>query len=151
MSEHEHALEISYDVSKLMPEAMRARRANAEEDAVAVGGRTAGEDDEEGNLPMFVMDVMLPGQSMQLNIFEPRYRLLVRRCMEGSRRFGMVGFDRQLGRINEWAAECEIVECEPFADGRYYINIVGRRRCRAGVLPLPLPLMSGGAKTPKKP
>jgi Lon protease-like protein len=47
----------------------------------------------------------------------------------GSRRFGMVGYDRELGRMNEWAAEVEIVECEPFADGRYYINILGRRRC----------------------
>lgn len=26
---------------------------------------------------------------MALNIFEPRYRLMVRRCMEGSRRLGM--------------------------------------------------------------
>lgn len=26
---------------------------------------------------------------MALNIFEPRYRLLVRRAMEGNRRFGM--------------------------------------------------------------
>ena len=34
---------------------------------------------------------------MSLNIFEPRYRLLVRRCMEGSRRFGMVGYDHELG------------------------------------------------------
>lgn len=70
-------------MSKLLPEAMKARRDKADEDAAAVGGRTAGDDDLEGNLPMFVMDVMLPGQAMQLNIFEPRYRLLIRRCMEG--------------------------------------------------------------------
>ena len=29
------------------------------------------------------------GEKMALNIFEPRYRLMVRRCMEGSRRLGM--------------------------------------------------------------
>ena len=115
---------------KLMPEAMHARREKATEDAAAAragGGEDGG---GEGNLPMFVMDVMLPGQSMQLNIFEPRYRLLIRRCMEGSRRFGMVGYDQGQGRMCEWAVEVEIVECENVADGRYFINILGRRRCR---------------------
>ena len=42
-----------------------------------------------GLLPLFVMVVLLPGEKMALNIFEPRYRLLIRRTMEGNRRFGM--------------------------------------------------------------
>lgn len=33
------------------------------------------------------------GQSLALNIFEPRYRLLVRRAMAGNRRFGMAAVD----------------------------------------------------------
>lgn len=32
---------------------------------------------------------------MALNIFEPRYRLMVRRCMEGNRSFGMATVNRQ--------------------------------------------------------
>lgn len=32
---------------------------------------------------------------MALNIFEPRYRLMIRRCMEGSKRFGMGTVNRQ--------------------------------------------------------
>ena len=32
---------------------------------------------------------------MALNIFEPRYRLMVRRCMEGNRLFGMATVNRQ--------------------------------------------------------
>lgn len=32
---------------------------------------------------------------MALNIFEPRYRLMVRRCMEGNRAFGMATVNRQ--------------------------------------------------------
>ena len=53
---------------------------------------------------------------MALNIFEPRYRLMVRRCMEGSRRFGMatVGASHTL---NRFACECEILECQPQPDG----------------------------------
>ncbi len=53
---------------------------------------------------------------MALNIFEPRYRLMVRRCMEGARRFGMatVGPSHAL---HEVACECEILECQPQPDG----------------------------------
>ena len=68
------------------------------------GGASTGADDE-GSLAMFMMDVVLPCQSLSLNVFEPRYRLLIRRCMEGSRRFGMVGYDQHQGRMCSHAVE----------------------------------------------
>jgi hypothetical protein len=40
-------------------------------------------------LPVFVMSCMIPGESIALNIFEPRYRLMFRRCMEGNRSLGI--------------------------------------------------------------
>lgn len=42
---------------------------------------------------------------MALNIFEPRYRLMIRRCMEGNRRFAMGTVDRQhrLGQVSSGA------------------------------------------------
>ncbi|KAL3941030.1 MAG: hypothetical protein SGBAC_004536 [Bacillariaceae sp.] len=43
-------------------------------------------------LPVFYLDPMVPRQVMQLNIFEHRYLLMISRCLEGSRHFGMVGF-----------------------------------------------------------
>ena len=56
------------------------------------------------------------GERMALNIFEPRYRLLVRRCMAGSRRFGMACIDYN-NVLHEDACEAEIVECQPQPDG----------------------------------
>lgn len=53
---------------------------------------------------------------MQLNVFEPRYRLLVRRCMEGNRRFGMATVN-QLGQLSDIACQGEILECMPLPDG----------------------------------
>lgn len=90
----------------------------------------AGEDGEGGQaapLPLFVMSPVLPGETMALNIFEPRYRLMVRRCMEGSRRFGMASVDSS-HQLHPVACECEITECQPLPDGRYYLEIAGRRR-----------------------
>ena len=45
---------------------------------------------------------------MALNIFEPRYRLMVRRCMEGSRRFGMatVNSSHQLQPVRALLVHC---------------------------------------------
>ncbi|KAM2076379.1 hypothetical protein ACFX1T_039132 [Malus domestica] len=81
-------------------------------------------------MPLFVMDVVLPFQKFPLHIFEPRYRLMVRRIMEGNRRMGMVIIDSSTGSIAEFACEVEITECEPLPDGRFYLEIESRRRFR---------------------
>lgn len=81
-------------------------------------------------LPLFVMDVVLPCQKLALNIFEPRYRLMVRRIMEGSRRMGMVGIDSTTSSIATVACEVEICDCEPLPDGRFLLQVEGRRRFR---------------------
>ncbi|KAK7281788.1 hypothetical protein RIF29_10065 [Crotalaria pallida] len=81
-------------------------------------------------LPLFVMDVVIPCQKFPLNIFEPRYRLMVRRIMEGNHRMGMVIIESSTGSLAEYACEVEITECEPLPDGRFYIEIESRRRFR---------------------
>ncbi|PSS07941.1 LON peptidase N-terminal domain and RING finger protein [Actinidia chinensis var. chinensis] len=81
-------------------------------------------------IPLFVMDVIVPCQKFHLNIFEPRYRLMVRRIMEGNRRMGMVITDSTTGSIADFACEVEITECEPLPDGRFFLELESRRRFR---------------------
>ncbi|KAM0860383.1 hypothetical protein ACQ4PT_046573 [Festuca glaucescens] len=81
-------------------------------------------------MPLFVMDVVLPCQKMALNIFEPRYRLMVRRVMEGNHRMGMVAIDSATGTVADCGCEVEILECEPLPDGRFYLEVEGSRRFR---------------------
>eukprot|EP00271_Cylindrocystis_brebissonii_P006389 TRINITY_DN1915_c0_g1_i1.p1 TRINITY_DN1915_c0_g1~~TRINITY_DN1915_c0_g1_i1.p1 ORF type:complete len:548 (-),score=94.81 TRINITY_DN1915_c0_g1_i1:134-1777(-) len=107
-------------LEKQFPAEYEERREEME--AVPVVGREV--------LPMFVMDVVLPGQKMALNIFEPRYRLMVRRCMEGDHRMGMVGIDSATRQPADVACEVDIRECEPLPDGRFYLEVEGRRRCK---------------------
>lgn len=80
--------------------------------------------------PLFVLTSLMPGEKMALNIFEPRYRLMVRRVMSGGRRFGMVRSSEGSMGVENVACECEVVECEALPDGRYYLEVVGRRRIR---------------------
>ncbi|KAJ4713056.1 LON peptidase N-terminal domain and RING finger protein [Melia azedarach] len=81
-------------------------------------------------IPLFVMDVVVPCQKFPLHIFEPRYRLMVRRIMEGNHRMGMVIIDPTTGSVADFACEVEITECEPLPDGRFVLEIESRRRFR---------------------
>lgn len=81
-------------------------------------------------MPLFVMDVVIPCQKFPLHIFEPRYRLMVRRIMEGNHRMGMVIVDSTTTELADLACEVEITECEPLPDGRFYLEIESRRRFR---------------------
>jgi len=124
---------------KVYPQQYAQRAAEEEAAAARLGGMCplpgadgAAAGSEEGItalLPLFVMDVVLPGQQLSLNVFEPRYRLMTRRVMSGNRRFGMVGItqDRELLPV---ATEVEILECQPLPDGRFYLEVIGRRRVR---------------------
>jgi Lon protease-like protein len=70
---------------------------------------------------------------MPLHIFEPRYRLLIRRCMDRQRPFGVVlirhGSEVGSGaQPYEIGTEAKIVAESPLPDGRSYIVTRGQRR-----------------------
>lgn len=49
----------------------------------------------EVGMPLFVLNtVVFPKLEFPMHIFEPRYRLMLRRCLEGQKRFGLVGCKR---------------------------------------------------------
>ena len=85
-------------------------------------------------LPLFPLGaVLFPGALMPLHIFEPRYRLLIRRCIERQRPFGIV-LIRNGPEVGEGAepyeigTEAKIVAESPLPDGRSYIVTRGERR-----------------------
>ena len=85
-------------------------------------------------LPLFPLgSVLLPGALMPLHIFEPRYRLLIRRCMERHHPFGIV-LIRSGSEVDPRAepydvgTEAKIVAESPLPDGRSYIVTRGERR-----------------------
>jgi Lon protease-like protein len=85
-------------------------------------------------LPLFPLgNVLFPGALMPLHIFEPRYRLLIRRSIERERPFGVVLIrsGREVGGPAEPYAigtEARIVAASPLPDGRSYIVTRGERR-----------------------
>ena len=85
-------------------------------------------------LPLFPLgSVLFPGALMPLHIFEPRYRLLIRRCIDRQRPFGIV-LIRRGSEVDPSAepyavgTEAKIVAESLLPDGRSYIVTRGERR-----------------------
>jgi Lon protease-like protein len=94
-------------------------------------------------LPLFPLNVvLLPGADMPLHIFEPRYRQMVRDCLEAKSPFGML-----LALPNGMAGTgctAEILEVTSrYDDGRCDILTVGREPFRIVELFPEGPLMRG--------
>jgi len=63
-------------------------------------------------------------QALALNVFEPRYRLMIRRCLDGDRRFGMLGSVQPVpAGTKEFGCEVEIQDSRQLHDGRYHIQV----------------------------
>ena len=86
-------------------------------------------------IPLFPLHTVLcPGIALPLHIFEPRYRLMVERCIEQSAPFGIVvirnGSEVGSGHvaIAGVGTFAEIREATRLPDGRYDILVVGSGR-----------------------
>lgn len=87
-------------------------------------------------LPMFPLGTaLLPGGVLPLHIFEPRYREMVRVCLEGDREFGVVLISRgsEVGggdHRNDVGTIARMVQVAELADGRFAMITVGMSRIR---------------------
>ncbi|KAF6814367.1 LON peptidase N-terminal domain and RING finger protein 1 [Colletotrichum sojae] len=95
----------------------------------------------EFDIPIFVCTLSFPMMPTFLHVFEPRYRLMIRRALEGDRTFGMVLPQRPRSandaHFMEHGTLLRIVNAEYFADGRSLIETTGISRfkiTRHGIL-----------------
>ena len=113
----------------LCPQAITAR-------AETVAAEELGAD--ELNVPFFVVTLGFPHQPTLLRVFEPRYRLMLRRAMEGNREFGMLMYNRygepqgDLGPVHfyHYGTMLYIVHSQVFPDGTSLIETRGTYRFR---------------------
>ncbi|TPX08990.1 uncharacterized protein E0L32_009569 [Thyridium curvatum] len=86
------------------------------------------------DIPVFVCTLSFPSMPTFLHIFEPRYRLMIRRALEGDRTFGMVLYQRPRSssdrNFTELGTILRIVNVEFFPDGRSLLETVGVSRFR---------------------
>lgn len=88
-------------------------------------------------LPLFPLsEVLFPGMMLPLHIFEPRYRLMIRRCVSEKLAFGVVLITAGQ-EVGPGAAEffnvgttARITRVQRADDGRLYIASIGEQRFR---------------------
>ncbi|XP_040201043.1 LON peptidase N-terminal domain and RING finger protein 1-like isoform X3 [Rana temporaria] len=82
------------------------------------------------NVPIFVCTVAFPGVPCPLHVFEPRYRLMMRRCLEtGTKSFGMCLYESGKS-FADYGCMLEILHLDYLPDGRSLVETIGKRRFR---------------------
>ena len=99
-------------------------------------------------LPLFPLNVVLfPGGYLPLHVFEARYRLMMRHCMDGDRRFG-VALINSGSEVGEPAVPeavgtvAKIDRVRTLDDGRMVLGVEGERRFRIVEIVERLPYIS---------
>jgi Lon protease-like protein len=92
---------------------------------------------EGATVPLFICTLAYPSMPTFLHIFEPRYRLMIRRSLEsGDRKFGMIMYNRtgrpQAGspstQFMQYGTLLHIERIEMLPDGRSLIETIGVSR-----------------------
>ncbi len=94
-------------------------------------------------IPLFPLNVvLLPGADLPLHIFEPRYREMVKNCLEEKSEFGMLlSLPKGVARVG-CTAEIKAV-VQRYEDGRMDILTAGRAPFRVVELFMEDPLLAG--------
>ncbi|XP_053359764.1 LON peptidase N-terminal domain and ring finger 1, like [Clarias gariepinus] len=86
--------------------------------------------DLENNVPIFVCTMAYPTVPCPLHVFEPRYRLMIRRCIDtGTRQFGMCISDAHKG-FADFGCMLHIRNVHFLPDGRSVVDTFGGKRFR---------------------
>lgn len=113
----------------LCPELVVQRAETATQDEIGMIG--------DKDVPLFVCTLAYPSMPTFLHIFEPRYRLMIRRAIQnGDRKFGMMMYNRtgapqgDLGptQFMLYGTLLHIISMEMMPDGRSLIETVGVSR-----------------------
>jgi Lon protease-like protein len=87
--------------------------------------------EREPSVPIFICTTAFPSVSCPLFVYEPRYRLMVRRAIEsGERQFGIALPQTTKQRYVEYGTMLDIRDCVQLGDGCSILSTVGTRRFR---------------------
>ncbi|KAL1925782.1 uncharacterized protein VTP21DRAFT_665 [Calcarisporiella thermophila] len=80
-------------------------------------------------VPLLVYSVVFPGHACFIHIFEPRYRLMLRRCLAAKIGFGFILRDQDTGYV-DYGTMLRIDNVQIFPDGRALLRATAEGRFR---------------------
>ncbi|KAG8453767.1 hypothetical protein GDO86_000406 [Hymenochirus boettgeri] len=112
---------LEYLIKKYLPEELSERKSVHAEETSELSNLTK-------NVPVFVCTMAYPTVPCPLHVFEPRYRLMIRRCMEtGTKQFGMCISDPEKS-FADYGCMLQIRNVHFLPDGRSVVDTVGGKR-----------------------
>lgn len=117
---------VESSTRRILPVEFAERQKVFEEEMSDLAGRP--QQDGRVSIPVFVCTMSFPHIPCPLHVFEPRYRLMIRRAMEtGTREFGMCTNSQDLP-FSDYGTMLEIRDIQYFPDGRSVVDTMGGRR-----------------------
>lgn len=116
---------VEETIHRMLPGEFSERQKIYEEEMTEIIGAST---DGRTTIPVFVCTMSFPNIPCPLHVFEPRYRLMIRRAMEaGTREFGMCtnASDKP---FSDYGTMLEIRDIQYFPDGRAVVDTMGGRR-----------------------
>jgi len=116
---------IEETIRRMLPAEFAERQRQDEEEMTELTGAN---NDGRFTIPVFVCTMSFPNIPCPLHVFEPRYRLMIRRVMlAGTREFGMCTNDKDKP-FSDYGTMLEIRDIQYFPDGRSVVDTMGGRR-----------------------
>jgi len=116
---------IEETMRRMLPAEFAERQRLYEEEMTELIGAST---DGRTTIPVFVCTMSFPNIPCPLHVFEPRYRLMIRRAMEaGTREFGMCTNSADKP-FSDYGTMLEIRDIQYFPDGRSVVDTMGGRR-----------------------
>ncbi|XP_052018374.1 LON peptidase N-terminal domain and RING finger protein 1 isoform X1 [Apodemus sylvaticus] len=110
-------------IVKYLPEELSERKKLYDEETAELSHLTK-------NVPIFVCTMAYPTVPCPLHVFEPRYRLMIRRSIQtGTKQFGMCVSDTQ-NSFADYGCMLQIRNVHFLPDGRSVVDTVGGKRFR---------------------
>ncbi|XP_054576064.1 LON peptidase N-terminal domain and RING finger protein 1 isoform X2 [Eptesicus fuscus] len=108
-------------IVKYLPDELSERKKIYDEETAELSHLTK-------NVPIFVCTIAYPTVPCPLHVFEPRYRLMIRRSIQtGTKQFGMCVSDTQNG-FADYGCMLQIRNVHFLPDGRSVVDTVGGKR-----------------------
>nr|DBA33209.1 TPA: hypothetical protein GDO54_000930 [Pyxicephalus adspersus] len=108
-------------INRYLPEELTERRKLYDEEMKELSNLNK-------DVPIFVCTMAFPTIPCPLHVFEPRYRLMIRRSMEtGTKQFGMCIAD-QLKGFADYGCMLQVRDVKFFPDGRSVVDTIGVSR-----------------------
>ncbi|KAF5278980.1 hypothetical protein FQA39_LY05658 [Lamprigera yunnana] len=113
----------------VLTQALRSLATDELQERLTLNQQTLENLDKSNEIPIFICTNAFPKVACPLYVYEPRYRLLTRRCLQSSRkRFGMAAKTTNSDKFALYGTMLEICDCVCLQGGTSILTTIGLRR-----------------------